>query len=116
MQGIRSHLILTVLAALLQICASVSPTQEAFAQMIPYRRFTTKEDLPSNRVTALFQDSKGFIWIGTDAGLTMYDGATFRTLTVVDGLPNPFVTDIIESRLSPGTLWIASITKGISRY
>jgi ligand-binding sensor domain-containing protein len=84
--------------------------------MLPYRRFTTKEDLPSNRVTAIFQDSKGFIWIGTDAGLTMYDGATFKTFTVVDGLPNPFVTDIIESRITPGTLWIASITKGISRY
>jgi hypothetical protein len=35
--------------------------------------------LPSNSVYELFQDSRGFIWIANDAGLTRYDGYEFKT-------------------------------------
>jgi len=35
--------------------------------------------LPSNSVYNVFQDSKGFIWVTTNAGLTRYDGFEFKT-------------------------------------
>lgn len=40
--------------------------------------FTTEQGLCSNTVTQLFQDSKGFLWIGTDGGLNRFDGYEFR--------------------------------------
>ncbi len=37
--------------------------------------------MPSNAVYDLFQDSKGFIWIANNEGLTRYDGFEFKTYT-----------------------------------
>ena len=42
-----------------------------------YRRYTTDDGLPSSFTDFLYQDSKGFIWIGSDAGFSRYDGFTF---------------------------------------
>jgi len=71
--------------------------------------------LPSNHVTALLRDARGFLWVGTDNGLSVYDGIEFRNFTTVDGLPNLYITDIIESRIHPGTLWIGTIAGGLIR-
>ncbi len=98
-----------IVAAAAQIGVLILLSNFAQCQTLPFRRYTTKEDLPSNRITSLFQDSGGFLWIGSDEGLSVYDGVTFKTFTVLDGLPNPFVTRIIESNIHPGTLWIATV-------
>lgn len=46
----------------------------------PYAIHLSKADgLPSNSVYNVFQDSKGFIWLATNAGLTRYDGFEFKT-------------------------------------
>lgn len=39
-----------------------------------FQHLTNNEGLPSNRINCLFQDSCGFIWIGTDNGVCRYDG------------------------------------------
>lgn len=39
---------------------------------------TTKDGLSGDIVYSLFQDSKGFLWIGTHRGLNRYDGYNFR--------------------------------------
>ncbi len=52
----------------------------------------TDYDLPSVLVKAVFQDSSGFVWIGTDAGLIRYDGYSFFTYR--SQLPNMYVKDI----------------------
>lgn len=38
---------------------------------------STKEGLPSSSVFQLFQDSKGFVWIASNEGITRYDGFEF---------------------------------------
>ena len=45
---------------------------------IKFEHFSSKDGLMHNSITALFQDSKGFIWIGTRSGLYRYDGYSFR--------------------------------------
>ncbi|WP_294612177.1 two-component regulator propeller domain-containing protein [uncultured Bacteroides sp.] len=40
---------------------------------------TTSDGLPNNSVCYMFQDSKGFIWMGTLNGLSRYDGNSFVT-------------------------------------
>ena len=41
---------------------------------VPFRKLTIGEGLSSYEVTCIYQDSKGFIWIGTDNGLNRFDG------------------------------------------
>jgi len=43
------------------------------------KQITTSNGLANNSVRYIFQDSKGFIWMGTLNGLCRYDGNSFLT-------------------------------------
>lgn len=42
------------------------------------RHYTTRDGLPTDNIDCMFQDSRGFIWIGTEQGFVKYDGFTFK--------------------------------------
>ena len=44
-----------------------------------FRRLDTRDGLSNAQLNYLFQDSKGYVWIGTSYGLNRYDGYRFRT-------------------------------------
>lgn len=43
-----------------------------------YRYYTTSQGLPSTEIICLAKDGDGFLWIGTAAGISKYDGYTFH--------------------------------------
>jgi signal transduction histidine kinase/ligand-binding sensor domain-containing protein len=45
----------------------------------PVRQLGVNEGLPQSSVYSLFQDGKGFVWVGTGDGITRYDGHSFRS-------------------------------------
>ncbi|RZJ75008.1 MAG: histidine kinase, partial [Flavobacterium sp.] len=47
-----------------------------------FKRFTTDDGLASNRVGLIYEDKKGVIWFGTEAGITRYDGKSFGNLKI----------------------------------
>lgn len=49
------------------------------AQPINFEHISSEEGLSQNMVFCLFQDQKGFIWVGTKDGLNRYDGYQFVT-------------------------------------
>lgn len=55
-------------------------------------------------VNTLFQDSKGFIWFGTNKGLFRFDGIQYKIFTSADSLPDSKVTALAEDSL--GRIWI----------
>jgi len=44
---------------------------------LTYRRYTTQDGLPQMQAERLWQDSRGYIYIGTLSGFVRYDGQTF---------------------------------------
>lgn len=88
-------------------------SEEVLCQTLPFQNYTTRDGLPSNHIISLCQDARGYLWIGTDNGLSVYDGAEFRNFTTADGLSNLYITDIIESHKQPGTFWIGTIAGGL---
>src|SRR5258706_10572105 len=42
-----------------------------------FERYTVKDGLTDNYITCLQQDDRGYLWIGTDAGLNQFDGNSF---------------------------------------
>lgn len=73
---------------LLLLCCHVVFAQEHSTH------YTVAKGLPNDITYGIFQDHKGYIWIGTDDGLVKFDGNTFKTYTKKDGLLSNFVIDI----------------------
>lgn len=70
-------------------------TLHAYSQEIYFENINLK-NLPSTETYQVFQDSQGFIWIATDAGICKYDGTTNTVYTVKDGISENVVLKIYE--------------------
>jgi PAS domain S-box-containing protein len=46
--------------------------------VVQFESFSIEEGLSQNAGLAIFQDNRGFLWIGTQDGLNRYDGYTFQ--------------------------------------
>ena len=42
-----------------------------------FQHITTKDGLASDNVNSIFQDSRGYFWLGTESGLQKFDGRNF---------------------------------------
>lgn len=60
-------------------------TEYLFSQNnLRFTHYTTREGLSNNIITALFQDSRGLLWIGTSGGLNYFDGVSFQNIYPTD--------------------------------
>lgn len=70
--------------------------------------------MPSAETYIAFQDSRGFLWFGTDNGLARFDGSQMDIFHVKDGLVDPVIFGITEDY--KGRLWFRSYSGKISYY
>ncbi|MEO6638688.1 MAG: two-component regulator propeller domain-containing protein, partial [Ginsengibacter sp.] len=75
------------------------------AQKQIFNNYTVNDGLVSNSIRRIFQDSKGFLWIGTWEGISKYDGNTFTNYTTANGLSHNLVNDFCE--LNNGRIFVA---------
>ena len=84
---------------------------------INFKKYTVNNGMPSDDVECIFQDSHGYIWIGTRFGLSMFDGQQFRNFCFDPNDPNSLggsrVLQIAED--SQGELWMAIENYGLSK-
>ena len=101
----KAHL-KTVLAFLFFILASVLHAQPQHT----LRFYTVREGLSQNSVTALFRDSKGFLWVGSQDGLNRFDGVEFTRFRHDSDdettISDQYITFIFEDIY--GLLWIGT--------
>ncbi len=67
---------------------------------------TTKDGLPSNRITTVMEDDLGNLWFGTGAGVSKFNGKTFTNYSEKDGLCSDMVSNLFIDR--KGTFWIGT--------
>lgn len=60
------------------------------------RHFTIADGLPQIQITNLFNDSNGFVWVGTKFGIARWDGKRFKVFTQKEGALGRQVTAIGE--------------------
>jgi signal transduction histidine kinase/ligand-binding sensor domain-containing protein len=86
--------------------------QIVFAQKPNYKFKSVKssDGLINSTVQAIFEDSYGFIWLGTHHGVQRYDGKSFTSFTAEDsdstGLSHNYINDFCEDE--NGDIWIAT--------
>ncbi|MBM3176793.1 MAG: hypothetical protein FJZ78_02195 [Bacteroidetes bacterium] len=100
----KAHLKLVLAIIFCAIAGALSAQQHAL------RYYTVKEGLSQNSVTALFRDSRGFLWVGTQDGLNRFDGSEFTRFRH-DGndessISDQYITSIYED--VRGLLWIGT--------
>ena len=115
-EGIHSRLI-----ALLCAAAALLPgawAQDRGVSFPANPRYTVQRleeqfGLGAVTVTAMGQDTQGFLWIGTQTGLFRYDGARAQRMTEVEGLTGHYIVDLL---IAPdGTPWFVG-SRGIAHY
>jgi len=83
-----------------------------YAQDNPYRfsRIDITNGLSDNQTNAIYKDHMGFMWFGTRAGLSRFDGHDFKIFRHnskdSSSLPNGYVVDIFEG--PEQELWVKS--------
>ena len=90
--------------------------ESIFSQAYYFKHYNNNSGLSLNTVMSIFQDSKGFIWIGTKNGLNRFDGHNFKIFQRGDSineLRNSMIFCITEDRNK--ILWLGT-DQGISLY
>ena len=80
------------------------------------RNWTTADGLPGMTITALMQDQKGYIYIGTYDGLVRFDGVEFVTFSRSVDPKYDFtaVRSIFQDKA--GNLWVGHNDEGVSCF
>lgn len=85
-----------------------------FAQQYNFENFTLENGLPQATIYCIFQDSRGYLWLGTEgSGVCRFDGKAFQVINKAGGLAGDVVRSIIEDK--NGRLWFGT-DAGISVY
>ncbi len=96
----------------LQLLALLALPFSAYSQKqsLQFTRLGTEQGLSHNHVSAILEDTKGFMWFATEEGLNKFDGYKFTAYGYEpgskSGIASNYVYDIAES--ASGNLWVAT--------
>jgi two-component system cell cycle sensor histidine kinase/response regulator CckA len=79
---------------------------QGYGQSYLVHRYSTKDGLPGDNVYDITQDRRGRMWFATFAGISCYDGVSWKNYTAKDGLPALSFAKISVDR--KGRIWTLS--------
>jgi ligand-binding sensor domain-containing protein/signal transduction histidine kinase len=84
------------------------------SQTLPLKQYSIDEGLASSTVNCIFQDSRGYLWFGTQNGISRFDGLEFKNWYIQKGLSSDYIMDIYED--PTGKIWFATSIGGIASF
>ncbi len=104
--------------AAIPIQASPESDSPNFNRSIRFEHISLEQGLSQSVINVIFQDSMGFLWIGTEDGLNRYDGYGFKVYKPEEenenSLSNRWITSIVEDE--DGYIWIGTRQGGLNRF
>lgn len=101
----------TLLTAALLVLSTVF----CFPQTFQFKNYNTEEGLRNRFVYTINQDSRGFIWLGTGSGLSIFDGFDFHNISPADSTDSGFPVSSVDASdgsivfgFSDGNVYISS--------
>lgn len=94
----------------LVVCLLVFCSMPAFASITEYvvKQWNIQNGLPSQSLKSIAQDEQGYMWLGTQFGLSRFDGNTFTNFNTQnsDFLPSNGINKLLVD--STGLLWVGT--------
>jgi len=85
-----------------------------FSQEYNYYHYDIKDGLSGINVYAIAQDKDGFLWFGTETGLSRFDGSHFKNFSSEDGLnENEIINLFVDSK---NRVWIFPFKNSVCYY
>jgi ligand-binding sensor domain-containing protein len=84
------------------------------AQTPVYKQYNTENGLAGNTVYSILYDNEGFIWLGTDYGVSRFDGKDFVNYTLANGLSDIQILKIKQD--SKGRIWFLGFNGTVSYW
>jgi len=82
-------------------------TESELGKSYNFQHYDIEEGLSNSYIQSLFEDSKGYIWVGTSGGgLIRFDGINFTEFNSESQIGNSIVYDILEDKA--GNIWICN--------
>lgn len=85
----------------------------AFSQLYNFTNYNIDNGLPQSTVFCIYQDTLGYLWLGTENGAACFDGVNFKTFDQNSGLPGNQVRTIIKG--PDNNIWFGT-NNGIGIY
>lgn len=100
----------------IQIFILISTLISATETSYMFDRISKDQGLSSNSVSAIQEDSRGFLWIATQSGLNFYDGYKFKVFNNDPFNENSLAHDLVQSLYidDEDTIW-AGTYNGVSK-
>jgi ligand-binding sensor domain-containing protein len=99
---------------LLILLSLFTSTFTTLSQQYSFIRYGVKEGLAQSQVADISQDNLGYLWVGTQSGLSKFNGNEFINYSTEDGLTDNTIHKLLFSEKN-NILYIATPT-GITEY
>ena len=107
--------IITVLLLNVLVVTSVVDKSYANLDNLTFNNMNIEKGISQSTVEVLFQDSKGYIWLGTNDGLNRYNGYEYKIYNYEENqnsISHNGITDIAEDK--DGNIWVGTV-QGINK-
>jgi len=109
-------LVAGAVAALLALAQPALAAPET--PQLVFEQISVPQGLSQSIVTQIMQDRRGYLWLGTEDGLNLYDGYGFTVLRTDPDDPHSLsynqITALYEDR--SGVIWAGTFNGGLNRY
>ena len=102
---------------LLNVLVVTSVVDKSYASLdnLTFKNMNIEKGISQSTVEVLFQDSKGYIWLGTNDGLNRYNGYEYKIYNYEEdqnSISHNGITDITEDK--EGNIWVGTV-QGINK-
>jgi len=84
------------------------------AQTYYFDYYGVKEGLPQSKIYNVVQDSKGYVWLASESGISKFDGVNFHNYTSEDGIAEGGIKTLLKD--INGFIWMGHNTGGVSFF
>jgi ligand-binding sensor domain-containing protein/class 3 adenylate cyclase/predicted metal-dependent HD superfamily phosphohydrolase len=113
----RNRIIKRALINLIRAFVFIGLLTAQAQQSIKFDNISLNEGLSQSTISAIIQDSQGYMWFGTQDGLNRYDGYRFKIYKHDPDVPTSISGNFIKCIIEDGDyLWIGTETGGLNRY